>query len=479
VSFCAQRKNCFSSVASPVNKPEMSACTAAAPISSELLRSLRETFYADEKNRLAQNACTRTDPLEICTSRTNIEDVNHVFNRRVEAEGKPMTNQKSSGRCWIFAMLNTVRLPFMKKYHLEEFEFSQSFLFYYDKLERCNYFLNNMVDIYNRGEKVDGRLCQFVLDDPISDGGQWDMLINLVTRYGMMPKKNFPESYSSEATLRMNAILKSKLREYAKEIREFMSKNPESDQVRTLLSKQLTHLHRIISICLGIPKDEFVWEYYDKNKTYHKVGPISPLKFYEEYVKPVFDIESKVCLVHDPREAHPYGKVYTVDLLGNTVGGRMTIYNNQPIELLMQVASESISNGEAVWFGCEVAKRFAAKQGIEDLTIHDYKSVFGVDVANVLKKSDRLLYGESKMTHAMVFTAVSVDDDGAPTKWRVENSWGDDRGEKGYLVMSTDWFKEFVFEVVVDRQYVPPDVLKVFEQTPIVLPAWDPMGSLA
>lgn len=195
------------------------------------------------------------------------------------------------------------------------------------------------------------------------------MLINLVTRYGMMPKKNFPESYSSEASLRMNAILKSKLREYAKEIREFMSKCPTPDQTRELIYKQLGTLHNIISICLGMPKEEFVWEYYDKNKTYHKVGPITPLKFYEEYVKPVFDIEQKVCLVNDPRDLHPYGKLYTVDMLGNTVEGRMTIYNNQPIELLMKVASDSISSGEAVWFGCEVSKRFAAKQGIEDLTM--------------------------------------------------------------------------------------------------------------
>lgn len=195
------------------------------------------------------------------------------------------------------------------------------------------------------------------------------MLINLVMKYGMMPKKNFPESYSSEASLRMNAILKSKLREYAKEIRDFMSKNPDAEQIRCLMNKQMVQVHKIIAICLGIPKDEFVWEYYDKNKAYHKVGPITPLQFYEEYVKPVFDIENKICLVHDPRETNSYGKAYTVDLLGNTVGGRMTIYNNQPIELLMQVAVESITKGEPVWFGCEVAKRFAAKQGIEDLTM--------------------------------------------------------------------------------------------------------------
>jgi len=192
------------------------------------------------------------------------------------------------------------------------------------------------------------------------------------------------------------------------------------------------------------------------------------------------DVENKVCLVNDPRETNQYGKAYTVDLLGNTIGGRMTIYNNQPIELLMQVVVQSITSGEPVWFGCEVSKRFAAKQGIEDLTIHDYKSVFGVDVANVLSKADRMIYGESKMTHAMVFTAVSVDESTeAPTKFRVENSWGDDRGEKGYLVMTSDWFKEFVFEVVVDKQFVSPEVMTVFEQTPIMLPAWDPMGSLA
>jgi bleomycin hydrolase len=367
----------------------------------------------------------------------------------------------------------------MKHYNIDEFEFSQSYLFFYDKLERCHYFLNNVVETYGRGERVDGRLVSYLLQDPCSDGGQWDMVSNLVLRYGLMPKKNFQESFSSESTNRLNSILKSKLREFCKELRTLMDQGKSQEEVQLKVDEQLSQIFRIISICLGVPKEKFIWEYYDKTKNYKKVGPITPQKFYEEYVKPVYNIEDKICLVNDPREIHPYNQAYTVDCLGNTVGGNPIIYNNQHIDLLEQVASNSIKKGEPVWFGCEVVKRFAAKQGIEDLTIHDYSLVFGTDVTLGLTKAERLLYGESCMTHAMVFTACSVDDNGKVTKWRVENSWGDDRGDKGYFVMSADWFKEFVFELVVDKSVVPPDVLEVFKLEPTVLPAWDPMGTLA
>ncbi|MCL4134543.1 UNVERIFIED_CONTAM: hypothetical protein GTU68_065501 [Idotea baltica] len=241
----------------------------------------------------------------------------------------------------------------------------------------------------------------------------------------------------------------------------------------------MREIYRIVSICLGVPPATFTWEYYDKSKAYHSIGPITPQEFYAKHVQPVYDVLDKVCLVNDPRPSNAFGKTFTVDCLGNMVLGRPIIYNNQPIEVLMQVASESVKGGEAVWFGSEVSKRFVSKLGIQDTKVHDYKSVFGVEVNMNLSKAERLLYGDSLMTHAMTFTAVSVDESGAPSKWRVENSWGEDRGDKGYHVLTSDWFREFVFEVVVDKRFVPKEVLDVFGEKPVVLPAWDPMGSLA
>ncbi|XP_017770694.1 PREDICTED: bleomycin hydrolase [Nicrophorus vespilloides] len=449
-----------------------------SPLSKETLQKFRSAFYDSPKNILAQNVCSRVDPFDVCLSRKQLEDVQHVFNHKVD-EGKPMTNQKSSGRCWIFATLNVIRLPFMKQLNIEDFEFSQGYLFFWDKIERCHFFLNNVVEVTKRNEAVDGRLMSFLLHDPTTDGGQWDMIVNVINKHGLMPKKCFPESFSCEASLKMNRILKSKLCEYAKAIRDLLAKGAGDSEVRLLIEYQMENIFRIVGICLGIPSETFTWNYYDKNKGYHTIGPISPKDFYENHVKPIYNVDDKVCLVTDPRPTNPFGKSYTVDCLGNVVGGRACIYNNQPANVLLDLVKASIKDGEAVWFGCEVSKRFAPKQGIQDLEIHDFPLVFGVDIQTTLTKAERLLYGESAMTHAMVFTAVNTNDENEVTKLRIENSWGEERGEKGYLIMTVPWFNEFVFEVVVDKKYVPEDVMDVFKQEPVVLPAWDPMGTLA
>jgi len=451
----------------------------SSAITKEKISQWHKDFYSVDKNIFAQNVCSRYDPFEVCLSRRTLEQTNHVFTYAVEHEGKPITNQKSSGRCWIFALLNCIRLPFMKEYNLDEFEFSQNYLFYWDKIERCNYFLNNIVKTAKRNEPVEGRLVSFLLSDPTSDGGQWDMLVNLITKHGLMPKKCFPEAFSSESSMRMNSILKSKLREYARTLRNLVAKGSSDDVLNKQIDEMMFDVYKVVGICLGIPTNSFTWEYYDKSKKYKSVGPISPLDFYENYVKKVFNVEDKVCLVTDPRPSNSYEQGYTVDCLGNVVNGRPVFYNNQPVDLLLDMVVKSIRAGEPVWFGCEVSKRFASKQGIEDERVHDFKLVFDIDIQTDLTKAERLIYGESSMTHAMVFTAVSLHDDGRPRKLRVENSWGEDRGEKGYLVMTADWFKEFGFEVVVDKKFVPEEVLKVFDMDPIVLPAWDPMGTLA
>ncbi|XP_060533576.1 bleomycin hydrolase [Cylas formicarius] len=448
-------------------------------LTKEVLENFKKAFVADNKNILAQNVCSRVDPFEACLSRKRIEETQHVFNIKIESEGKPVTNQKSSGRCWVFAALNVIRLPVIKHFNLEDFEFSQGYLFFWDKIERCNYFLNNIVETARRNEPVDGRLVSFLLNDPTTDGGQWDMLVNLVNKHGLMPKKNFPESHNSEASLRMNQTLKSKLREYAKHIRDLIEKGASDADLQSLIQEQMANVYRIVGICLGIPSDTFTWSYYDKSKAFHSIGPITPKEFYDVHIKPLFNVDDKVCLVTDPRPTSQYERAYTVDCLGNVVGGRRCIYNNQPVGTLLELAAKSIEEGEAVWFGCEVSKRFAGKLGIQDLKIHDFPLIFGVDIQTTLSKADRLLYGESAMSHAMVFTAVHKDETGQVTKLRVENSWGDDRGEKGYLLMTADWFNEFTFEVVVDKRFVPQEVLDVFKQEPIVLPAWDPMGTLA
>ena len=459
--------------------PAITMVASAGALTSEVISQLRSKFYEDSRNTLAQNVCTRINPLEACISRKVLEKSQHVFTHKIETEGKPMTNQKSSGRCWIFSILNVIRTVFMKQHNLDEFEFSQAYLFFWDKVERCNYFLHNIVKTARRSEPVEGRLVSFLLHDPVCDGGQWDMIVNLINRHGLVPKACFPESHCCEFSSRMNGILKSKLREYSKVLRDMVSKEASDEELEAQIVEQMVVIYRIIGICLGVPSETITWEYYDESKAYKCIGPITPLQFYEEHVKPYYNVNDKVCLITDPRPSNSYGKLYTIDCLGNVVGGRPTLYNNQPPELLMKLCAESIKINEPVWFGCDVNKRLVGKQGIQDIKAYDFESLFGTDIQVNLTKADRLLYGDSMMVHAMAFTAVSIDKEGKIKKFRVENSWGDEQGQKGYQLLTSEWFSEFVFEAVIDKKLVPADVLDVFKQEPITLPAWDPMGTLA
>ncbi|XP_066455685.1 bleomycin hydrolase [Eleutherodactylus coqui] len=449
-------------------------------LSLDKTAAFRKKLKAEPRFVLAQNVATCSDPLEVCLQRQTVQDSAHVFQHTIPAEGKPVSNQKNSGRCWIFSCLNVMRLPFVKKFNLEEFEFSQSYLFFWDKVERCNYFLNAFVETARQKEPIDGRLMQFLLSNPSNDGGQWDMLVNLIGKYGVIPKKCFPESHTSEATRRMNDILNHKMREYCLRLRNMVSSDCTKDEISTELDTMIEEVYRVVSICVGSPPETFTWEFRDKEKTYHKIGPLTPQEFYKEHVKPIYNVEDKICLVNDPRPQNPFGKLYTVQYLGNMTEGRKTLYNNQSIEVLKKLAAASIKDGEAVWFGCDVGKHFQGKLGINDMNVFDHELVFGISVKN-LNKSERLIFGDSMMTHAMALTAVTEKDghEGEYEKWRVENSWGDDRGNKGYLIMTDEWFSEYVYEVVVDKKHVPEEVLELLKQDPVVLPAWDPMGALA
>uniref|UniRef100_A0A8C1S765 Bleomycin hydrolase n=1 Tax=Cyprinus carpio TaxID=7962 RepID=A0A8C1S765_CYPCA len=371
---------------------------------------------------LAQNVSTCIDPLEVCLHRQTVQDTVHVFQHSIPTEGKPVTNQKNSGRCWIFSCLNVMRLPFMKKFNIEEFEFSQSYLFFWDKVERCYYFLHACVETAQRNESVDGRLVQFLLSNPTNDGGQWDMLVNLIEKYGVVPKKCFPESHSSEASRRMNDILNHKLREYCLTLRNMVdneaTKTKLSDTIDTMIEEVSCFVEQTCSLFYGngIREKHRTLKLIDKNSACNNVCPYELVSFWHQ----------------------------------------------------------------AVWFGCDVGKHFHSKLGINDMNVFNHDLVFGISVKN-LSKAERLIFGDSMMTHAMILTAVTDKNgkEGCYEKWRVENSWGDDRGNKGYLIMTDEWFSEYVYEVVVDKNFLPPEVLDVMQQDPIVLPAWDPMGALA
>ncbi|XP_077508874.1 bleomycin hydrolase [Amblyomma americanum] len=450
----------------------------ALALRRETIEKFQKEFEKDPKNRLAQNVCTKIDLKDLCQKRASAH-LNHVVSHKVDVEGRPPTNQKVTGQCWLFACLNAIRVPVMRHLQLEELEFSTAYLFFWDKIERSNYFLNNVVEMWRRGEPVEGRLFSFLLREPLEDGGQWHMVHNLVAKHGLVPKQCYPESASSEASRRFSQLLTSKLREFARDLYALLAKGCSDADIQSTIEHMMETVYRIASICLGTPPATFTWEYYDKNKTYNQLGPITPLEFYEKHIKGVFNFDDKVCLVNDTRQSNPFGDTYTVDCLGNVVGGAAIIYNNQPMDVFMQSIVDSVMNNEPVWFGCEVVKRCEIKRGILDTDFFDYEALFGTTFTLAMSRADRLIYGESCMSHAMVITGVSLDADGKPVKFRVENSWGDGTGEKGFFTMTRDWFKEFVFEVVVDKKYLPADVIAANSKEPKVLPAWDPMGVLA
>lgn len=420
-----------------------------------------------------RNAVTTTTWGDVLINRDEFQLLSQAFSKKLP--DMKITNQKQSGRCWLFAALNLFRREMVKKYNLpDSFELSQPYMFFWDKVERCNYFLEQI--IITTDQEVDGRLVQHLLTDPTCDGGQWDMLVNLVQKYGVVPKSVFPESTTSCASFPLNKLLKSKLREFAKALRSMHHSGKSPSQLRVEKERMMQVIHRILIIHLGSPPKSFDWTVHDKDNKFLSFRGLTPCQFYKEHVP--IDVAEYVSVVNDPR--NPYNRALTVDKLGNIVGGRRVLYINTAIDDLARYTKTLLDKDESVWFGCDVGKDSSLKKnGIMSKTLFDYELVF--DTKPLMSKKDRLTYHESEMTHAMLFSGYDQDpnDETRATKWRVENSWGDERGDKGYDVMTAEWFQEHMYQVVVPKSILSAEHLAVLDQEPILLPAWDPMGALA
>ncbi len=429
------------------------------------------TFEGEPRNRLAMNAITKNGVGSVALNRDVVSRVDHTYSHLVDTP--KATNQKRSGRCWIFAGLNMLRLAALEALNVKEFELSQSYLMFWDKLEKANHFLESIIETCE--EPLDGRLVMWLLADPIADGGQWDMLVNLIEKYGVVPKVFMPETKSSSNTRAMNASLVNKLREAAWRLREAHAKGATPGQLREIKADVLSSVYTMLSVHLGRPPKSFLWEWRDKENVFTRRGVLTPQQFYQEYVG--LDLDNYVCLINAPTDDKPYKALYTVEYLGNVVGGRIVRYLNVGAAPMKQAASDMITGGHVVWFGCDVGKMLDRDLGVLDLDLFDYSLVYGASFE--LGKADRLDYGQSRMTHAMVLTAVDLCEDGRPVKWRVENSWGTEHGDEGYLLMTDSWFDEYVYEVTVSKDVLPDDLLAVLDTEPTVLPPWDPMGALA
>lgn len=440
------------------------------PVDASVLEKVRQEFDAEPRFKLSQNAVTRMDVKEVLLRRdAAVQHGDKTFSTKLDE--MKATSQKASGRCWLFAALNCMRLAMKKKYKLpDDFELSQTFLFFWDKFERANYFANAILETLD--EDLDSRVVQHLLHNPMEDGGQWDMAVNVILKYGVVPKTAYPESFHSGNSRTLNALLNAKLRDFACELRTHArewTREERAEKVQAFLAI----FYRVLAIHLGTPPATVDWSFTDTDKQTHRFTNLTPQQFYHDVVP--FKAEEFQSVIHDPRNS--FGGVYTVKYLGNVIGGAREIVRhiNAPIDVVRQLCKKQLDEGMPVWFGVDVGKEHHRGLAALDTTMFDYDLVLGTRPS--LGKADRLRYGQSLMTHAMVFTGYN-DVDGTITKWRVENSWGREVGDSGYFCMTNDWFNEYLFQIVAPVSMVK-DALEVDYTTVHELPPWDPMGALA
>jgi len=438
-------------------------------LSAEELELLRKDFSANPAYRLAQNAVTQVAVDDVAINREIVNNTDHFMSTLLD--DWKVTNQERSGRCWLFAGLNLLRVGAMKKMGLKEFEFSQNYAMFWDKIERANYYLEAIIE--TAGSGLDDRLVGHLLDSPAEDGGQWNMFVAIVAKHGLVPKAFMPETHSSRDTGPMNSTLRTLLRQGARSVRAAFAAGG-IEAARTAKAEVLRVVYRVLCIHLGTPPERFDWQWTDKDREFHRDGVLTPREFAERYVD--LPLDEFVCLVHDPRPSSPEGRTFTVQYLGNVLGAPPVIYLNVAMPMMKDIAAKALQGGEPVWFGCDVGQMMSTEYGIWDARLYDYAGVY--DTGFTLGKADRLLYHETQMTHAMLFTGVDVLD-GATRKWRVENSWGADKGKDGFYTMNDSWFDEYVFEIAARRSALSADLQAALDTAPIVLPAWDPMGALA
>ncbi len=429
-------------------------------ISAEMLAKISDRYEGNAADKALRNALATTPINTLAMNAENAAMIDTHFSDRVRTKG--ITDQKSSGRCWLFTGLNVLRAKMIDKYELPGMEFSQNYLFFYDQLEKANLFLQGVID--TKDLPFEDRKVDWLFSNPLSDGGQFTGVSNLITKYGLVPAEAMPETYQSDNTSQMANLLKLKLREYGLELREA----PKS-KVQDMKIRQLSEIYRMLALCLGEPVQEFEWTRCDKNNNIVSRKKYTPKSFYDEFIGE--DLENNyVMIMNDP--CREYGKVYEIDYDRHVYDGHNWLYINLPIDRIKEMAIASIKDNTAMYFSCDVGKFANSKKGVLDINNFDYESLMGVTFG--MDKKERVQTHASGSSHAMTLIAVDIVE-GKPVKWMVENSWGPASGYQGNYIMTDEWFNEYMFRLVVEKKYVPADVLKMLDQKPVQLPAWDPM----
>ncbi|GAA0810934.1 C1 family peptidase [Ligilactobacillus aviarius] len=440
-------------------------------ISQEQLQNFQADLDKHEGHEVNERAVTKNGILSVSADYRSEVAMDRVFS--IDIDTGKVADQKRSGRCWMFAALNTMRHSMREKLHMkDDFELSQNYTFFWDKLEKSNYFLENVLQTAEL--PTSDRKVTWLMQTPQQDGGQWDMLVALIQKYGVVPQTVMPETFNSSNSMEINKQLNLKLRKDAVELRELVAANKSDADIQKAKEKMLNEIYRMLAYTFGEPPANFDFEYRDTENNYHRIENITPQEFFKKYVG--WNLDDYVSIINAPTADKPFNHMYTVEMLGNVLGGRQVRHLNLDMQTFRKVAIEQLKHGESVWFGSDVGQESDRKKGIMDTNLYHQDELFDVDFS--MSKAERLDYGESMMTHAMVLTGVDLVD-GQPTKWKVENSWGDKVGEKGFFVMSDDWMEEFCYQIVVNKKYLPKDLQEILKEEPTVLAPWDPMGALA
>ena len=440
-------------------------------LSSTFTDKLFADYQADSKLRAVENAVTHNGLLKSLETRQSEMENNHAFS--IDLTKDKVANQKSSGRCWMFAALNTFRHKIISECNMENFELSQAHTFFWDKYEKSNWFLEQV--IATADQELGSRKVKFLLDVPQQDGGQWDMVVALFEKYGVVPKAAYPESISSSNSRELNQYLNKLLRQDAQILREAIAAGADDKAIQAKKEELLQEVFNFLAINLGLPPRSFDFAYRDKDNNYHSDKGITPQEFFKKYVG--LDLSEYVSVINAPTADKPYGKSYTVEMLGNVVGSRDVRYLNLDMSRFKELAIAQMQAGETVWFGSDVGQISDRQKGIMATNVYDFETA--MDISFTQDKAGRLDYSESLMTHAMVLTGVDLDENGKSLKWKVENSWGDKVGNKGYFVASDAWMDEFTYQIVIRKEFLTAEERAAYEAEPIVLAPWDPMGALA
>ena len=471
-------------LASPVMNAQQRAGSPEGSISKEMLAEISKGYEGNASDKAIRNALACNPIATLALNSENAGMMDTHFSDRVRTKG--ITDQKSSGRCWLFTGLNVLRAKIIDKYDLPALELSQNYLYFYDQLEKANLFLQGVID--TKDLPYEDRTVDWLFRNPLGDGGQFTGVSNLILKYGIVPAEVMPETYQSNNTGQMSTLIKTKLREDGLDLRKAykegyakIAKRPKKDveagmqelegRLQAMKVQQLSEVYRMLVLCLGEPVKEFDWARYNSKNEFVNQKKYTPQSFYQEYVGE--DLENNYIMVmNDP--CREYGKVYEIDYDRHVYDGHNWLYVNLPVEKIKEMAIASIKDNVAMYFSCDVRKFLDLRKGTNDVANLDYDSLMGVEFG--MNKQERVQTYASGSTHAMTLIAVDIcPETGKPVKWMVENSWGPAAGYKGCLIMTDEWFNEYMFRLVVEKKYVPADVLEMMNQTPVQLPAWDPM----